>query len=247
LLLSRAAEDYRRKHPDSVVATSVRSSAAQHTGATDSDSSVSNIAANNTTAASVDAHSARTAAASIDSSTITNSVSSGTDVAAITTATAVSKERQKRIAPVSAVSMDYDKQPAATAATTTAANNDICKECNDSTAVSAHEPSTSSSTGSSISPTSNAAQASTQTDAAQQADAAVDGIGELLSTVTVQQQPCKVRKAKQPCANCKQPTGRLCRRCAAVYYCSVECQRVCFSDAHHRAQCEAMAAAAQMS
>jgi ankyrin repeat protein len=57
-----------------------------------------------------------------------------------------------------------------------------------------------------------------------------------------QQQQSKARRAKQPCANCSKPTTKLCRRCAAVYYCSVECQKVCFADAQHRAQCEATAA-----
>jgi Ankyrin repeats (3 copies)/MYND finger len=66
------------------------------------------------------------------------------------------------------------------------------------------------------------------------------------STVTQQQQQqqqhCKVRKTKQPCANCSKPTTKRCRRCETVYYCSVECQKVCFKDAQHRAQCEAKAA-----
>eukprot|EP00953_Heterococcus_sp_UTEX-ZZ885_P012655 7252-Heterococcus_DN1.PRE.1 len=57
-----------------------------------------------------------------------------------------------------------------------------------------------------------------------------------------QQQQCKQRKTKQPCANCSKPTTKLCRRCAAVYYCSVECQKVCFADAQHRAQCESTSA-----
>jgi ankyrin repeat protein len=57
-----------------------------------------------------------------------------------------------------------------------------------------------------------------------------------------QQQQSKARRAKQPCASCSKPTTKLCRRCAAVYYCSVECQKVCFADAQHRAQCEATAA-----
>jgi uncharacterized protein len=56
-----------------------------------------------------------------------------------------------------------------------------------------------------------------------------------------QQQQPKARKAKQPCTNCSTPTTKLCRRCAAVYYCSVDCQKVCFADAQHRAQCEATA------
>jgi ankyrin repeat protein len=58
----------------------------------------------------------------------------------------------------------------------------------------------------------------------------------------MQQQQCKARKAKQPCAICSKPTTKLCRRCAAVYYCSIICQKACFADAQHRAQCEAKAA-----
>jgi hypothetical protein len=38
-----------------------------------------------------------------------------------------------------------------------------------------------------------------------------------------EQQRCKARKSKQSCANCSKRTARLCRRCAVVYYCSVEC------------------------
>jgi ankyrin repeat protein len=53
----------------------------------------------------------------------------------------------------------------------------------------------------------------------------------------------KKQKVKQPCANCKKLTTKLCRRCAAVYYCSTECQKVCFKDATHRAQCEEIASA----
>jgi hypothetical protein len=56
-----------------------------------------------------------------------------------------------------------------------------------------------------------------------------------------QQQQSEARKAKQPFANCKKPTTKLCRRCAAVHYCSVACQKVCFKDPTHRAQCEAKA------
>jgi ankyrin repeat protein len=61
--------------------------------------------------------------------------------------------------------------------------------------------------------------------------------------VQQQQQQSKQRRAKQACANCSKPTSKRCRRCAAVYYCSIECQKVCFADAQHRAQCEATAAA----
>jgi ankyrin repeat protein len=51
----------------------------------------------------------------------------------------------------------------------------------------------------------------------------------------------KKQKVKQPCANCSKLTTKLCRRCAAVYYCSTECQKVCFKDAKHRSQCVDMA------
>jgi hypothetical protein len=50
-----------------------------------------------------------------------------------------------------------------------------------------------------------------------------------------------LHRVKQPCVNCHKPTTKLCRACAAVYYCSIDCQKVCFSDAQHRAQCEAQA------
>jgi Ankyrin repeats (many copies) len=63
-----------------------------------------------------------------------------------------------------------------------------------------------------------------------------------VATEQQQQQQCKQRRVKQPCATCSKPTIKLCRRCAAVHYCSVECQKVCFKDAQHRAQCEAKAA-----
>jgi ankyrin repeat protein len=55
----------------------------------------------------------------------------------------------------------------------------------------------------------------------------------------------KKQKVKQPCANvsCKKLTTKLCRRCAAVYYCSTECQKVCFKDPEHRAQCNELASA----
>jgi ankyrin repeat protein len=55
----------------------------------------------------------------------------------------------------------------------------------------------------------------------------------------------KKQKVKQPCANvnCKKLTTKLCRRCAAVYYCSTECQKVCFTNAKHRAQCAEIASA----
>jgi ankyrin repeat protein len=63
-----------------------------------------------------------------------------------------------------------------------------------------------------------------------------------LQQLQQQQHQCGQRKAKQPCANCSKPTTKLCRRCAAVYYCSVECQVVCFKNGQHRAQCAAKAA-----
>jgi ankyrin repeat protein len=131
-LLSRAAEDYRRKHPAVVVATSVRSAAAEHTGGADSNSSTSSsIVSGAATAAAV--NSERTAAASIDSSTTrSSSIGSGTDGASITTATA-NKDCQKRIAPVSAVSMACDK-PIAINAATTAAHDARHQKCTDTIA-----------------------------------------------------------------------------------------------------------------
>jgi membrane protease subunit (stomatin/prohibitin family) len=56
-----------------------------------------------------------------------------------------------------------------------------------------------------------------------------------------QQQQLNVHTAEQPCANFKKRTTKLCRRRAAVYYCSVACQKVCFKDPAHTAQCEAKA------
>jgi MYND finger len=56
-----------------------------------------------------------------------------------------------------------------------------------------------------------------------------------LQQLQQQQHQCRQRKAKQPCANCSKPTTKLCRRCAAVYYCSVECQKVCFANPQHKA------------
>eukprot|EP00953_Heterococcus_sp_UTEX-ZZ885_P030902 16282-Heterococcus_DN1.PRE.1 len=55
----------------------------------------------------------------------------------------------------------------------------------------------------------------------------------------------KKQKVKQPCANanCGQLTTKLCRRCATVHYCSIECQKVCFKDRQHRAQCIELASA----
>jgi ankyrin repeat protein len=70
----------------------------------------------------------------------------------------------------------------------------------------------------------------------QQADASHD------TTASEQQQQRKAHKAKQPCANCSKLTTKRCRGCAVVYYCSEECQKVCFKDPQHRAQCEAKAA-----
>jgi uncharacterized protein len=73
----------------------------------------------------------------------------------------------------------------------------------------------------------------------QQADALHDAV---TAEQQQQQRQPQVQKAKQPCANCSKLTAKRCRRCAAVYYCSVECQKVCFADTQHRAQCEAAAA-----
>eukprot|EP00953_Heterococcus_sp_UTEX-ZZ885_P030901 16281-Heterococcus_DN1.PRE.1 len=55
----------------------------------------------------------------------------------------------------------------------------------------------------------------------------------------------KKQKVKQPCANanCGQLTTKRCRRCTVVHYCSVECQKICFKDPQHRAQCIELASA----
>jgi hypothetical protein len=47
---------------------------------------------------------------------------------------------------------------------------------------------------------------------------------------------------QQPCVQCGELTKRRCRRCQAVYYCSEQCQMLCFKDPEHRAQCDAAAA-----
>jgi uncharacterized protein len=107
---------------------------------------------------------------------------------------------------------------------------DSCAGVSISTTTAGHSGAADDSTGNRYSSSSNAV--------AVQADTASDTS---LTQQQQQQQQCKQRKAKQPCANCSKPTTKLCRRCAAVYYCSVECQKVCFADAQHRAQCEAKA------
>jgi hypothetical protein len=47
---------------------------------------------------------------------------------------------------------------------------------------------------------------------------------------------------QQPCVQCGKLTKKRCRRCQAVYYCSEQCQMLCFKDSEHRAQCDAAAA-----
>jgi MYND finger len=96
---------------------------------------------------------------------------------------------------------------------------------NDSSGISSSSSSTVSSSG-------NAAAAAAASAAA--CSDAVHGSGKQ-----------KKQKVKQPCANvnCNKLTTKLCRRCAAVYYCSTECQKVCFKDAKHRVQCAEMASA----
>jgi Ankyrin repeat len=47
---------------------------------------------------------------------------------------------------------------------------------------------------------------------------------------------------QQPCVQCGKMTKKRCRRCQAVYYCSEQCQMLCFKDPEHRAQCDAAAA-----
>jgi uncharacterized protein len=73
----------------------------------------------------------------------------------------------------------------------------------------------------------------------QQADGASH---DAVTTHQQEQKQPKAQKVKQPCANCSKLTTKRCRRCAVVYYCSTECQKACFADAQHRAQCEAKAA-----
>jgi sulfatase maturation enzyme AslB (radical SAM superfamily) len=46
---------------------------------------------------------------------------------------------------------------------------------------------------------------------------------------------------QQPCVQCGKLTKKRCRRCQAVYYCSEQCQVLCFKDPEHRAQCDAAA------
>jgi MYND finger len=55
---------------------------------------------------------------------------------------------------------------------------------------------------------------------------------------TAQKQPLQ----QQPCVQCGKLTKKRCRRCQAVYYCSEECQVMCFRNPEHRAQCDAAAA-----
>jgi ankyrin repeat protein len=87
-----------------------------------------------------------------------------------------------------------------------------------------------------------ASHATSRSDSVAAAAAAADTSVHARVTPAAQQQQCEQRKAKQPCANCSKPTTKPCRRCAAVNYCSVDCQKVCFADSQHRAQCEAKAA-----
>jgi hypothetical protein len=218
-LLSRAAEDYRKKHPAVAAASS------------------SSGDASGTAAAAGDRHSESTVTVSSGSGTTTNSsITGGTGITAAISSVA-SKECQERTALVNAVTTANNKQLATTAAAAVCVRS---QKLSESITASTTELSTGSNTSSTSSTT---AHASSHTDAAQQTEAAVGSVDTLLGALTVQQQQPRLRKAKQPCANCKQPTGKLCRRCVAVYYCSVECQKACFSDAQHRAQCEATAAA----
>jgi ankyrin repeat protein len=104
-LLSRAAEDYCKKHP-AVVVSSASGTAAERTV---NDSSGSSNDASGTTAAAGDSHSKSTITASSGSSTTTSSnVSSDADITAAISCVA-SKGCQERSAPVSAVSTADDK------------------------------------------------------------------------------------------------------------------------------------------
>ena len=47
---------------------------------------------------------------------------------------------------------------------------------------------------------------------------------------------------QQPCVQCGKLTKKRCRRCQAMYYCSEQCQMLCFRDPEHRTQCDTAAA-----
>jgi Ankyrin repeats (3 copies) len=119
-------------------------------------------------------------------------------------------------------------------------------------ALTTDEPSSSSSALRPVDSSSSSSDSSTNTAvAAAQPSAVSTGCASSSSdTISVlqQQQPQQKpagKKAKHPCANCgRTEHTRRCRACAAVYYCSIQCQKVCFADAQHRADCEAKAAAA---
>jgi ankyrin repeat protein len=116
------------------------------------------------------------------------------------------------------------------------------QQCHITSATDSSGASSSSSSGSS----SNAEQASSGIDSVEHSsssngDAAASSAAS--SEVVDSSVKQKKQKVNQPCANCSKLTTKLCRRCAAVHYCSTECQKVCFKDAKHRAQCEEVASA----
>jgi Ankyrin repeat len=82
---------------------------------------------------------------------------------------------------------------------------------------------------------------SSAVDSGKVCDASYEPVSEQQQQEQQQEERCRSHRAKQPCANCHKLTSKLCRACAVVYYCSVNCQKVCFSDAQHRAQCVAQA------
>jgi ankyrin repeat protein len=131
---------------------------------------------------------------------------------------------------------DHRKKQARASSTSGSSGGDGSSEAigsssNSSCSSSANSQLGSSGSSSTVAPDTGAGSAKGQQ------TAALHGAG-----VTTQPQS-KPLKTKQPCANCSRLTAKRCRRCKAVYYCSAECQKVCFKEAGHRAQCEATASA----
>jgi ankyrin repeat protein len=137
---------------------------------------------------------------------------------------------------------DYRKTHAAVSsdAAETAVSSSKKQQCDVASGISGTTNSSSSSSGqqASSSADNNVIDRSSSAETAAAATAASSEAVE--SSVKQRKQ-----KVKQPCAivNCKKLTTKLCRRCAVVYYCSTECQKVCFKDAKHRAKCEEVASA----
>jgi ankyrin repeat protein/predicted RNA-binding Zn-ribbon protein involved in translation (DUF1610 family) len=156
------------------------------------------------------------------------------------TAKAVNHGAVDRSSSTGTATAASDSTAVAAAAAATAADRGE-SSCSSSELKSAESSSSSTSAaaaGSSDSSTDNADQPA----AAATSSAGTEHVGTVLQQQQQQQTPA-AKKAKQPCANCGSiERTKRCRACAAVYYCSVECQKVCFRDASHKAECEAKAA-----